>query len=375
MSAYFHYIMSFPSNTLVSVTIESMTKLHSAHPLRIFWISGLLSIVVAALVGYHLGPGALWLFAILVVLEVTFSFDNAVINSKVLGKMSPLWQQLFLTVGILIAVFAVRFVLPVVIVMISSGKSFAAVVDMALNDAAAYGHTLHDAAPMINAFGGTFLLMIGVSYFLDRQKDVHWLGNIERWLSKFGQYESFKILVMLAIAMLMYMTVDRTYETIVLVASITGIILHISLDLASRYFAAKQVSQSKRLVGMAAFASFVYLNVLDASFSLDGVIGAFAITNDIILIMAGLGVGALWVRSLTVYLVRNQTLGRYQYLEHGAHWAILALGLVMLVKLYHIEPPEWFTGSIGLIFVATATVTSIIERRRARAVSTDYKGW
>lgn len=149
--------MSFPSNTLVSVTIESMTKLHSAHPLRIFWISGLLSLVVAALVGYHLGPGALWLFAILVVLEVTFSFDNAVINSKVLGKMSPLWQQLFLTVGILIAVFAVRFVLPVVIVMISSGKSFAAVVNMALNDAAAYGHTLHDAAPMINPFSGTFL--------------------------------------------------------------------------------------------------------------------------------------------------------------------------------------------------------------------------
>lgn len=335
----------------------------SAHPLRIFWLSGLLTLLVAGLVGWHLGPGSLWLFTVLIILEITFSFDNAVINSKVLAKLSPLWQKLFLTVGILLAVFVVRFVLPIVIVMVSSGSAFFEVVDMALNDAAAYSRTLHEAAPMINAFGGTFLLMIGVSYFLDRQKDVHWLGKIERWLSGFGQYESFKVLVMLSIAMAMYVTVDMKYGVVVLVASITGIILHIALDLAGKYFAAKQ-SNATHLVGMAAFASFIYLNILDASFSLDGVIGAFAITNDVILIMAGLGVGALWVRSLTIYLVRNQTLDHYQYLEHGAHWAILALGMVMLGKLYHFEPPEWFTGSIGLLFIATAVITSVIERRR-----------
>ncbi len=342
-----------------------MSKIHASHPLRIFWASTLLSLMVAVLVGWQLGVSSLWLFCILVILEVTFSFDNAVINSKVLARLSPLWQQLFLTIGILFAVFIVRFILPVVIVMISSGKGFVAVVDMALHDAVAYSHTLHEAAPMINAFGGTFLLMIGVNYFLDRQKDVHWLGRIERWLSKFGQYESFKILVMLSIAMAMYATVDQKYGVVVLVASIIGILLHISLDLSGRYFAARQ-SSAAHLVGMAAFASFMYLNVLDASFSLDGVIGAFAITNDVILIMAGLGVGALWVRSLTIYLVRNKTLDHYRYLEHGAHWAILALGLVMLGKLYHIEPPEWFTGSIGLLFVATAVITSVIERRRMK---------
>ncbi len=351
-----------------------MTKFHPGHPLRIFLVSGILSLIVAGLVGWYMGLSALWLFCILVILEVTFSFDNAVINSKVLGRLSPLWQQLFLTVGILFAVFLVRFVLPVFIVMISSGRSFMSVIDMALNQPAAYSETLHHAAPMINAFGGTFLLMIGVNYFLDRQKDVHWLGRIERWLSKFGQYESFKILVMLSIAMIMYATVDIRYQIIVLVASITGIMLHIALDLMGKYFAHRQ-SSAKQLIGMAAFASFMYLNVLDASFSLDGVIGAFAITSDVILIMAGLGVGALWVRSLTVYLVRNKTLSHYQYLEHGAHWAILALGLVMLIKLYHIEPPEWFTGSIGLLFVATATVSSIIERQRGKQLGTKYTGW
>lgn len=351
-----------------------MSSLHSAHPLRIFWVSGVLTLITAALVSWHIGLAALWVFIILVVLEVTFSFDNAVINSKVLMRLSPLWQTLFLTVGIFLAVFVVRFILPVVIVMISSQHDFMAVINMALHDQHAYSQTLHQAEPMINAFGGTFLLMIGVNYFLDRRKDVHWLGRVERWLSKFGQYESFKILIMLAIAMIMYATVDQQYQVIVLVASIVGIMLHIGLDLMGKYFSARQ-SSAKHLVGMAAFASFMYLNVLDASFSLDGVIGAFAITNDVVLIMAGLGVGALWVRSLTVYLVRNQTLGRYQYLEHGAHWAILALGLVMLVKLYHVEPPEWFTGSIGVIFVLTATLTSIIERRRATTKGASYRGW
>jgi len=342
-----------------------MTRFHANHPLRIFWLSGLLTLITGLLVWQYLGFEGLWIFAILVVLEITFSFDNAVINSKILARMSPLWQQLFLTVGIVLAVFVVRFILPVVIVMISSQQSFTGVINMALNDEVQYTATLHEAAPMINAFGGTFLMMIGINYFLDRKKDVHWLGRIERWMSRFGQYDSFKILVMLAVATGLYYTVEPQYKEVVLVASIFGTMLHIGLDLFGRYFGQKQ-SNAKILVGMAAFASFVYLNVLDASFSLDGVIGAFAITTDVLLIMAGLGAGALWVRSLTVYLVRTHALGKYRYLEHGAHWAILALGIVMLSKLYHVELPEWLTGSLGLVFIATAVISSIIERRRGR---------
>lgn len=338
-------------------------KLHAAHPLRIFWISGLLTLLTAAFVGYQAGPASLWIFSILVILEITFSFDNAVINGKILARMSPFWQQLFLTVGILFAVFIVRFVLPIFIVMISAGTGFMEVIDMALNHPELYGETLHEAAPMINAFGGTFLVMIGLSYFLDRHKDVHWLKYIESRLSKFGEYESFKILVMLLVAMLLYATVDERYQAVVLAASIVGTILHIGLNLFERYFSKRQ-SSARQLVGMAAFASFLYLNVLDASFSLDGVIGAFAITTDVLLIMAGLGAGALWVRSLTIYLVRAKTLGKYRYLEHGAHWAILALGIVMFAKLYHIEPPEWMTGSLGLIFIVTAIASSVLERRR-----------
>lgn len=344
-----------------------MKQLHAAHPVRIFLISSILTLLIAGWVFGTKGIFDLWTFIILVLLEITFSFDNAVINSKILGRMSKFWQSLFLTVGIVFAVFVVRFVLPIFIVMLSSDNSFMAVIDLALNKPVEYSETLHHAAPIINGFGGTFLLMLGISYFMDRNKDIHWLRNIEKMLSKVGRYESFKSFVMLSVALVLYVTVDPSYREIVLVASIVGTVVHIGLELFGEYFGSKQTGV-KQLVGMAAFASFVYLNVLDMSFSLDGVIGAFAITNDVILIMAGLGAGALWVRSLTVYLTRTGTLAKYRYLEHGAHWAILALGVIMLVKLYHVEPPEWFVGSIGIIFVAVAIASSVIERQREKRV-------
>ena len=344
-----------------------MKALRPSHPFRIFLFSGILTLIIGGWIFWLKGPLDLWTFVILVLLEITFSFDNAVINSKILGTMSKFWQTLFLTVGIVFAVFVVRFVLPIFIVMLSSDHSFMGVIDLAFNKPAEYSATLQEAAPIINGFGGTFLLMLGISYFMDRNKDIHWLRRIEKWMSRIGRYESFKSFVMLSVALILYVTVDPSYREIVLVASIVGTVVHIGLELFGEYFGSKQTG-TKQLVGMAAFASFIYLNVLDASFSLDGVIGAFAITNDIILIMAGLGAGALWVRSLTVYLTRTGTLAKYRYLEHGAHWAILVLGIIMLAKLYHIEPPEWFVGSIGIVFVATAVVSSIVERRREKHV-------
>jgi len=342
-----------------------MTRFHAAHPLRIFWISGLLTLLTGGVVWHYLGLEGMWIFVILVILEVTFSFDNAVINSKVLARMSPFWQKLFLTVGIFFAVFVVRFLLPIVIVALTSGDGFGEVVDMALYHPAEYSETLHQAAPTIDAFGGTFLTMIGISYFMNRKKDIHWLGQIEKRLARAGNYENFKALVMLTVAMILYFTVDDSVKQTVLVASIFGTILHMGLEIFGAFFERRQSSAAK-LTGLAAFGSFLYLEVLDASFSLDGVIGAFAITNAVLLIIAGLGAGAVWVRSLTVYLMRAGTLSKYRYMEHGAHWAILALGAVMLTKLYHIELPELLTGSLGLIFIVTAIISSTLERRRGK---------
>lgn len=345
--------------------------MHKDHPFRIFAISGFLTAVIGALMLYYGGLSLLWLYIVLVLLEVTFSFDNAIINSRILVRLSPRWQTLFLTVGIFFAVFVVRFLFPILIVMLTTGLGGGHVIDLALNHPDEYAHELERAGPSIEAFGGTFLMMIGLYYFVDRQKEVHWIPRLEHALSKAGRVRFLKLITMLAVAAALYFTVDKSVQQAVLISSLLGIALHVGLESVSAFFEKRQPSsKSKKVVhqvGWAAFASFMYLQVLDASFSLDGVIGAFAITDMVLLIMAGLGAGALWVRSLTVYLVRTGTLAKYRYLEHGAHWAILALAMVMLAKLYHFELPEWMTGSLGLVFVVTAVVSSILEKRTERS--------
>ena len=130
-------------------------------------------------------------------------------------------------------------------------------------------------------------------------------------------------------------------------------------------------SQLAVVTGKAGFFLFLYLEVLDASFSFDGVIGAFAITSDPIIIALGLGfIGAMFVRSITIFLVRKGTLSDYVYLEHGAHWAIGALSVILLVSLaVHVN--EIFTGLIGVVLIAAAFISSIIRNRRESVDSHD----
>jgi hypothetical protein len=322
---------------------------------RIYWFAALATIVIWILVGANMGLQAVLTVIVLTLLETTFSADNAVVNSKVLMTMSPAWQRAFMTVGIFIAVFVVRFALPIFIVMATAGLAFGEVIDLALNHPVEYEHALEESMPIISAFGGTFLLMIALSYFIDYQKKTHWLGFLESYLGKLGRFDNITVFVMLLASIGVYFTVDAEYHATVLIASITAMALHIGLELLSASMGGHEKHlKVKHKVGMAAFAAFMYLEILDASFSLDGVIGAFAITTDVIIIMAGLGAGAVWVRAMTIHLVRTNMLAKYVFLEHGAHWAIGFLGAVMLVKLYHIELPEWLVGGLGLVLIAAS---------------------
>lgn len=345
--------------------------------LRTFWFAATATIFILVAVAVGLsGPeliswSALGTVLFLTVLEVTFSFDNAVVNSKLLVRMSPFWQAFFLTVGIFVAVFLVRFALPILIVQITTGNTFVGVVDMALNDSEHYGHELEKAGPLIDAFGGTFLAMIGVAYFLDHEKDTHWIGWLERRLAPLGRFDNVSTFIMVLMAIVLFFTIpeDNATRASVIAAAICGIALHMGLDLLSAIF--EDEDSTKVLVGVAAFIMFMRLEVLDASFSFDGVIGAFAITSSVVLIMAGLGAGALWVRALTVYLVRTGTLAKFRFLEHGAHWAILFLGGIMLAKLYHLYLPEFVVGCLGLFFIGWAFVSSIRARRNDPEVEED----
>jgi uncharacterized protein len=333
---------------------------------KIYWFAGLATAIIWVLVGWKLGLSALFLVLVLTLLETTFSADNAVVNSKILVTLSPMWQRLFMTVGIFIAVFVVRFALPILIVMGTGHLGFSEVLHLALNNPTEYEHHLKESEPIINAFGGSFLLMIALSYFIDYQKQTHWLGFLERYLGKLGRFDNITVFVMLLASIALYFTVDESHHSVVLIAAIAAMALHIGLALLSAVMGShEQHAKLKHKVGLAAFAAFMYLEVLDASFSLDGVIGAFALTNSVVLIMAGLGAGAVWVRAMTIHLVRSNALSRYIFLEHGAHWAIGFLGGVMLLKLYHIELPEWFVGSLGLVFIGAAVWWS--KRQQASA--------
>lgn len=331
--------------------------------LRFYGFSLFATLAVWVLVGAYNGFAAFVTVVILTLLEVTFSFDNAVINSRILVTLSKFWQTLFLTVGIFLAVFVVRFFVPILIVAITAGLGLGEVVNLALNHPEEYSHELHESAHMIDAFGGTFLLLVGASFFVNAEKKRHWLKAVEKPLAKAGSIPYFTILTMIVMTAVIYAVNLTRYSNeernAILLAGIVAITLHVLMEVFDKLSNSQKKSTVKEKVGMAAFISFMYLQLLDASFSLDGVIGAFAITSSVVLIAAGLGAGAVWVRSMTVHLVRAGTLTKYKFLEHGAHWAIVILGAIMLVRLYGLELPEWATGSVGLVFIVLSIYSSI----------------
>ncbi|CAH9018091.1 DUF475 domain-containing protein [Candidatus Nitrosacidococcus sp. I8] len=303
------------------------------------------------------GLTGVFVVAILGILEVSLSFDNAVVNASVLKDMHPVWQQRFLTWGILIAVFGMRLLFPIVIVTETSDLGMIEVVKMALGDPDRYSEHLIATHAEISTFGGMFLLMVFLSFLFD-EKELYWLGAIEEKLAKIGHIKSNEMLISLGILLIVQHFLPIDHKLSSLLSGVSGIFLFSLIHTASELFTEKEGEVMAYTAKHAGIMGFLYLEVLDASFSFDGVIGAFAITKDIIIIMLGLGIGAMFVRCLTVYLVEQGTLDEYVFLEHGAHYAIGALALIMLMST-QIEVPEVITGLIGATFIGLALFSSI----------------
>ncbi|MFD7911905.1 DUF475 domain-containing protein [Streptomyces sp. NPDC059752] len=355
-----------------------------------------LGLIAAVLYGGWAGFG---IVAILSILEISVSFDNAVVNAGILKKMNAFWQKIFLTVGVLIAVFGMRLVFPVVIVAVSAKIGPIEAVQLALDDKDKYQQLVTDAHPSIAAFGGMFLLMIFLDFIFE-DRDYKWLAWLERPLAKLGKIDMLSVcvaLIVLLVSAMTFATHAHQYGGIhadkaqtVLIAGIAGLITYLVVGGLSGYFENKLEEEEEReheaeeaartsgtkvpavvMAGKAAFFLFLYLEVLDASFSFDGVIAAFAITNDIVLMSLGLGIGAMYVRSLTVYLVRQGTLDDYVYLEHGAHYAIGALAVILLVTIQY-EIHEVITGLVGVVLIGWSFISSV--RRNRRLAAAEAKG-
>ena len=164
------------------------------------------------LIGWRLGLAALMITVILSILEITLSADNAVVNSRVLVRMSPFWQRIFLTVGIFVAVFVVRFTLPIVVVSLMTPLSTIDVFRLAIDDAARYGEYLHDVSPLIEAFGGMFLLLVSLFFFMDKKRENLWITMIERPLRSLAKLRWLKYLLALIIAGLVVMSVRHSMQ-------------------------------------------------------------------------------------------------------------------------------------------------------------------
>ena len=319
----------------------------------------------------HILPGSglkiLFVTFFLAILEVTLSFDNAVVNALILEKMSPKWQHRFLTWGILIAVFGMRFLFPVLIVSIFSKLSLIKTIHLAFEDVAQYTHYLHIAHAPLVSFGGAFLMMVGLEFFFNENKNP-WIKIIEEKLLNIKVKYIDIIITIICIFLTQFIVADEI-KLSVAVSGIIGIVTYLIVKALCLLLEKSQEKRMQALSGTAknaatgGFMMFLYLELIDASFSLDGVLGSFAISKDIVIITIGLAIGAMFVRSLTLLLVEHKTLKTYVYLSSGAHYAILTLAVIMFISTFY-EMPEIVTGSLGLIFVGSSFISSLIENKK-----------
>ena len=339
----------------------------------------IIALAIAAWWGYsHGGMGGmittLSITAILAVMEISLSFDNAVVNASVLKGWDEFWKKIFLTVGILIAVFGMRLVFPIVIVAVTADLGMMQVIDLALNNPQEYSARLMAHHAEISAFGGIFLLLVFLNFIFD-DKDVHWFDWLESRLVKPGKVAAMSVFVALIVLMIAVSWASAEQSSAVLIAGVWGILVYLGVQVVSGMLEGDLEEDLENEGSGAAATSaimkggiigFLYLEILDASFSFDGVIGAFAITNDVIVIMLGLAIGAMFVRSMTIFLVDKGTLDEFIYLEHGAHYAIGALAIIMLLSVkFHV--PEIITGLIGIAFIGFALWASLKHRKAEAA--------
>ena len=336
--------------------------------MNIFFAPTIVSLGALFLVYWWGGLSALILALLLSVLEITLSFDNAVINARVLSQMSRRWQKHFLTWGMFFAVFGTRLTLPALIVGFSAMMSPILVAILAIKNPEEYARVLLGATPLISSFGGTFLLLVSLKYFFDVEKQTHWLKMIESRLSRWGRVEAIELALALG-TVLTLSALSPSAQGPILFAGCVGVVLFVLMQGFVSVFQVEDALRKKKtttaqtVATTGGFALFMYLNILDTAFSLDGVVGAFALTTAIPIIFVGLGIGSYFVRSITVYLVEKKTLSTLVYLEHGAHWAIFGLACSLFAGIF-IEVPEIVTGLIGFVFVSMAYISSQRELQR-----------
>lgn len=320
-----------------------------------YFYASFVFVLLALPIGYYLdGLRGLWVVLILSVLEISLSVDNAVVNASVLKNWNHFWKKMFLVVGLPIAVFGMRLIFPIVIVAVTTGLSILTILNMAIYNQNEYANALLAVHHQVSSFGGAFLLMVALEFFINKEKEKHWLHIPEMFLKKAGEIRLIETAIALMVILWTSSSLPEGHSLEFITAGIWGIVTFVF----ARGIGSILGSDNGSKIIKQGIGGLLYLEILDASFSFDGVIGAFALSHNLFIIALGLGVGAMFVRSITIFLVENETLQEYHFLENGAFWAILTLAIIMFAGInYHI--PEVVTGLLGAIFIGFSFWSSV----------------
>ncbi len=294
----------------------------------------------------------------LALFESITSIDNAIINAEILTTMKPRARRWFLTWGIGLAVFGVRGVLPWLIVWVmASGLGPWQAFTATLTDDPTAIRAIQQSAPILLLGGGIFFIFLFFHWLFLEPKKYGLPG--ERFFARQGAWFYAVVSVVLTLTVWFALEKDPMLALGAVIGSTTFFITH--------GFRRHAEAQEERLLrgdtDLSDVAKIIYLEVIDATFSIDGVVGAFAFTLSVPLILLGNGIGAVVVRQLTVYNVDK--IKKYVYLKNGAMYSVLVLGIVMLAHGFGIHVPDWFSPMATFVIVGYFL---LLSWRRSRQI-------
>ncbi|HCB23352.1 hypothetical protein A3B42_02810 [Candidatus Daviesbacteria bacterium RIFCSPLOWO2_01_FULL_38_10] len=288
----------------------------------------------------------------LILFETITSIDNAIINADVLSTMGKKARKWFLLWGIIIAVFLIRGALPWVIVWVTNPSlGPLGALTAALSSDPAVVAAIEHSAPMLLSGGGVFLIFLFFHWLFLEPKSYGLRG--ERFFHTHGVWFYATVSIILSLVVYLAIGINPWMAFGAVVGSTAFFITHGFKENA------KQNEEKLLSSTQSDVAKIFYLEVIDATFSIDGVIGAFAFTLSVPLILLGNGIGAIVVRQLTVSNIDR--IKKYVFLKNGAMYSILVLGTIMLLDSFGFHIPSWFsplaTASIvGYFFLKSRRV-------------------
>lgn len=291
----------------------------------------------------------------LAVFEVISSIDNAIVNATVLKTLPEKYRRWFLVWGIFLGVFLVRGVLPFVIIWLASPElSVLETLRLAFDDPKHMEEALETSRPLLLLGGGIYLLYVWLGWLFLEEKKYAFL--VEHFVHR--QAVWFNAVAAIVLMGIIWLGTHHGSPMLALAAAVGAVAFFVTDGFRKN---AEEAEERLQTATLSAWSKLIYLEVLDASFSIDGVIGAFAFTMSVPLILLGNGLGALVVREVTIRGV--DIVSKFAYLKNGAMYSIGVLGVVMIAEAFHVEFPFWVAPGTTVTLLLVFLGLSVRELR------------